>query len=241
MDEIYLSPESYIFIKKMSDTINENLILVISDLHLADGTGTDDFGDFGVTSARETSLINFIESYHPGKIIANGDIYELFQVKMKKIRIAHPKMLNFLENDNRVELLVGNHDYKINGKMNFKFTTKNNKYGLITHGFEVDKCMKNSISRFFSWILGGIEKLIPNIDNFFARKKFWNQALQNKVRDYAIKKFEKGYDIVICAHCHVPKYENINGKIYANSGACQEGRLEGVLIDTNTGEVKLIP
>lgn len=225
----------------MSNTINENLILVISDLHLADGTGTDDFGNFGVTSEREDKLIAFINNYNPGKIIANGDIYENWQVKMKKIRIAHPKMLNFLETDSRVEFLVGNHDYKRSGNMKFKFTTDNNKFGLITHGFEVDKCLKTSISRFFSWILGGIEKLIPWIDNFFARKKFWNSPLQKKVRDFAVKKFKKGYDIVICAHCHVPKYENINGKIYANSGACQEGRLEGVLIDKSTGAVSLIP
>ena len=159
---------------------------------------------------------------------------------MKKIKIAHPKMLNFLENDNRVEILVGNHDYKKSGNMKFEFTTTNNKFGLITHGFEVDKCMKSSISRFFSWILGGIEKIIPGLDNFFARKKFWNQGLQNKVRDYAIKKFQKGYDIVICSHCHIPKYEEIDGKKYANTGACQEGRLECVLINTDTGEVSLI-
>ena len=94
--EMYLGPEIYISIKKMSETIKENLILVISDLHLADGTGTDDFGNFGVTSERENNLINFINSYNPGKIIANGDIYELWQVKMKKIKIAHPKMLNLL-------------------------------------------------------------------------------------------------------------------------------------------------
>ncbi|MHA1473610.1 MAG: metallophosphoesterase family protein [Promethearchaeota archaeon] len=225
----------------MSEPINDNLILVISDLHLADGTGTDDFGNFGVTSEREDKLIAFINNYNPGKIIANGDIYELWQVKMKKIRIAHPKMLNFLETDSRVEFLVGNHDYKRSGKMYYSFSTQNNKIGLITHGFEVDKCMKSAVSRFFSWILGGIEKIIPGIENFFARKKFWNSALQEKVRDFAIKKFEKGYDIVVCAHCHVPKYEEIGGKIYANSGACQEGRLEGVLIDKSTGTVSLIP
>ncbi|MHA1718803.1 MAG: metallophosphoesterase family protein [Promethearchaeota archaeon] len=215
-------------------------ILVISDLHLADGTGTDDFGDFGVTADREDKLIAFINKHNPGKIIANGDIYELFQVKMKKIKIAHPKMINFLETDNRVEILIGNHDYKRSGKMKFEFTTKNNKFGIVTHGFQVDKCMKSSISRFFSWILGGIEKLIPNIDNFFARKKFWNQGLQNKVRDYAVELFNKGYDIVVCGHCHVPKYEEIDGKIYANSGACQEGRLEAVLINTDTGVVSLL-
>lgn len=224
----------------MSNPINENLILVISDLHLADGTGTDDFGDFGITSEREDKLIAFINSYNPGKIIANGDIYELWQVKMKKIKIAHPKILNFLDTDNRVKILVGNHDYKRSGEMNFKFTTTNNKFGLITHGFEVDKCMKTSISRFFSWILGGIEKIIPGIDNFFARKKFWNQGLQKKVREFAIETFEKGYDIVVLSHCHVPKYEEIDGKIYANTGACQEGRLEGVLINTDTDEVSLI-
>ena len=228
----------------MSNNMKENYIFVISDLHLADGTGTDDFGNFEVTSEREDKLISFINQYNPGKIIANGDTYELWQVRMKKIKVAHPKIINFLNTDERVHILVGNHDYRRGGKLNFKFYTKDNKKGLITHGFQVDRGLGNIITRFFYWILGLIEKIIPDLDNFFARKKFWNQGLQKKVREFALKKFEKGYDIVVCGHCHVPKYEEIygngnNGKIYANSGTCQEGRLEGVLINTDTGEVSL--
>jgi UDP-2,3-diacylglucosamine pyrophosphatase LpxH len=222
------------------DTINENYIFVISDLHLADGTGTDDFGNFSETLERESKLITFINKHNPGTIIANGDIYEKWQVRMKKIKKAHPTMINFLKTDERVKILVGNHDYRRRGKLNYKFTTKTNKVGLITHGFQVDTGLKTSISRFFSWILGVIEKFIPKIENFFAKKKFWNEGLQLKVKKYAVKKFEKGYDIVICAHCHVPKYEEIEGKIYANSGTCQQGRLEGVLIDTDTGKVRSI-
>ncbi|QEE14232.1 metallophosphoesterase family protein [Promethearchaeum syntrophicum] len=224
----------------MSNNINKNYIFVFSDLHLADGTGTDDFGNFGVTSEREDKLISFINQYNPGKIIANGDIYEKWQVKMKKIRVAHPKMINFLETDERVELLVGNHDYRRRGRLFYHFTTKTNKLGLITHGFQVDTGFKSSISRFFSWILGGIEKIFPGIDNHFCKKKFWNQALRNKVRKFALKKFEKGYDIVVCGHCHGSTYEEIENRIYANSGTCQEGKLEGVLIDTDTGVVKVI-
>jgi len=221
--------------------ISEGKILIISDLHLADGSPTDDFGTDENTKDREDKLIQFINHYNPTKIYFNGDIYELWQVSMKKIKKAHQTILDFIKTDIRVVEIIGNHDYELGETKIVNITTNNNKKVLISHGYFNDPGMGTKITRFFCWILGKIEKwFLPFIDNFFAKKKFFNTPTQERVKRYAEKMFKKGYDIVICGHTHVHVCENIDGKIYANCGKCQEGSLEGVLLDIETGKVELV-
>lgn len=215
-------------------------ILVISDLHLANGTGTDDFGTFENSVERENRLIAFIEKYNPQQIYINGDIFELWQVKMKKIEEVHPIILNFINSDSRVIKLIGNHDYSLGGTLKVSLTTENGKKICITHGFEYEKRLKNKIGRFFSWILGKIELLFPNIDNFFSHKHYLNKGIRQKVLDYGKAILEKGYDIVVVAHSHGLTKHEFGTKIYANSGTCQEGKREGVLIDLSDGSVRLV-
>ncbi len=217
-------------------------ILIISDLHLADGTNLDDFGKKGETEARELALIDFINAQSPIRVYLNGDIYELWQTKMKRIRQAHPTIIHFFESDPRIRFLVGNHDLTLTGKSTAEFMTKSGKKVLISHGFQNDLGMSSAIMRFWTWIIGKLEILIhPDIDRigdiFFKNQN--KEILMEKVRDYAAKQLIY-YDICICGHSHYNEIGELNGKPYANSGGCIWGKIEGILLDCETDELSIV-
>lgn len=221
--------------------------LIISDLHIGDGTGTDDFGD------NDFQLLSFLSEglweKRFDKVILNGDIYELWQCGMRRIREAHRSICRYLESEVRLERVKGNHDYILGGKIKKIIKTKSGKKILITHGFQADGWMNSPIARFLSWCLGKVEKLFPKIDNVFCKP----EAIEEKVRSYAFKKL-KEYDVVILGHTHKQKIKKIRPiignllrdeivekeLIYANSGCCLDGRIEGILLDTETDELEIV-
>ena len=215
-------------------------ILIVSDFHLANGEGPDDFGTLANSPSREAKLIAFMNKYDPQQIYINGDILELWQVKMKEIKVAHPTILNFIDTDPRVVKIVGNHDYALGGTLKVFLTTENGKKICITHGFDAEKRWQNKIGRFFCWILGKIEYIFPRAENVFANNRHLNKGTREKVMDFGEAILNDGYDIVVCAHSHGLAKQNFGQKIYANSGTCQEGKLEGVLIDLEDGTVTLV-
>jgi len=202
-------------------------ILVISDLHLNDGSGADDFGD------NDLRLISWLCSFRYDMLVLNGDIYELWQSRKKKIRQAHKALFYYLETMLSAQLiqLKGNHDYRLFKLLSKVIKTKSGKRILITHGFQNDPWMTSPVSRFLVWCVGIIEKPIPGIDNIWGTSK----KISNKTFSYAMKMCKK-YDYVVCGHTHILR----EGKSYFNSGTCQQGRLEGVLIDTDTDEIRTI-
>jgi len=215
-------------------------ILVVSDLHLADGSNKDDFEKKTNNLGREQHLIDFIESQNPSQIILCGDILELWQSKKKNIYEAHPVILNFIDKDPRVVKIIGNHDFTLGGVQKITLTTANGKKICITHGFQCEKRLKNKIESFFNWIIGQIERIFPNVDNFFAHKYYLNQGIRERVEKYAKSILDKGFDIVVCGHSHHHSIENYNSKIYANAGSCQEGLKQGIIIDLDDGTVSMV-
>jgi len=214
--------------------------LIISDLHMGDGTGTDDF------IAQDDKVLNFIENINPDILYLNGDIFELWQCSMRKIRKFHYTFTNYVEGKYykpvifpQIVKLKGNHDYSLLGQMKAEITTRSGKKVLITHGFQNDPLMTNPISRFFTWCLGRIERLIPNIDNVFSASK----RINNKANEYAMQQLKK-YDIVILGHTHKIECKQylVLGRFvtYANSGTCTNGKIQGILLDTDTDEIKIV-
>ena len=53
-------------------------ILCISDLHMGNGLRGDDFGD------NDTKLLKWIWKMQPHEVILVGDIFELWQFKMRR-------------------------------------------------------------------------------------------------------------------------------------------------------------
>jgi len=214
--------------------------LVISDLHIGDGTEADDF------RGQDDRILNFISSIAPDRLYFNGDIFELWQCRMKDIRSLHYALTKFVDGEYvhgmifpEVIRIKGNHDYSLFGKMKAELVTDSGKKILITHGFQNDPWMTNPISRFATWCFGRIERLIPGANNIFGTSK----RITNKAQEYAMKMGKK-YDYVVLGHTHEIGLDWVllDGKtvLYANSGCCCSGKMQGLLIDTKDSSVKMV-
>jgi len=83
--------------------------IFISDLHLGDGSRTDDFH-------RDEELLAFLEfvESEARELIILGDLFELWQADLEKILFRHSKVIDkilSLKNKIRVTYVIGNHDY----------------------------------------------------------------------------------------------------------------------------------
>ncbi|MBN2154646.1 MAG: metallophosphoesterase family protein [Candidatus Lokiarchaeota archaeon] len=218
-------------------------ILVVSDLHLGNGSKSDDFGYGRETFEREARFLEFVESQNPDRVYLNGDIYELWQARWKKIKKAHEKLVKVFENDPKYIYIVGNHDFNLTGLYSDEIRTKSGKRVIIAHGFTADPWMNNVFTRTLIWFIGGLERLIsPNIDLWphMLRRSGEKSILKKRQTKYA-EKLLKTYDICILGHTHYLDIDtNDVGRIYANTGTCQTGKLQGILLDTETDEIRIV-
>jgi len=214
--------------------------LVTSDWHMGDGTMADNF------LGQDYKVLDFIEKINPDLLVLAGDIFELWQCKMKDIKHAHYPIVNYIDSKysklSRPEIirLKGNHDYTLTGQSKLEITTKSGKRILITHGFQNDPWMTSLISRFFTWCYGNVERLTAE-QNIFSTSK----RITNKAHEYAIKQLIKPdhYHIVILGHTHIIGIEDMCRKyirhaVYANSGCCCDNKIQGIFFDTETDEIK---
>jgi UDP-2,3-diacylglucosamine pyrophosphatase LpxH len=217
-------------------------ILIVSDLHLGNGTRSDDFGYGKDLEAIEQKFLDFITEQNADRIYLNGDIYELWQARWKKIEDTHKKIITVFENDPKYVRIVGNHDFSLSGLYSDEIVTKSGKRAIIMHGFQADPWMNNAFVRFLVWIVGGLERLIsPNVDawSHIFRRKGKKSILKERQIKYAANLLKK-YDICVLGHTHYHSIDTSEAGIYANSGTCQNGKLQGVILDTDTDEVILV-
>ncbi len=217
-------------------------ILVVSDLHLGNGSKSDDFGYGKELEERERKFLEFVNAQNADRIYLNGDIYELWQARWKKIEKAHEKLITIFENDPKYIRIVGNHDFSLSGLYSDEIRTKSGKRVIILHGFQADPWMNNIFVRFFVWVLGGLERLIsPNIDtSHHVFRKKGNKSMLKKQQIKFAANLLKTYDICILGHTHYHEIDFSEDRIYANSGTCQNGKLQCIILDTDTDEVSLI-
>ncbi len=210
-------------------------ILFVSDLHLGDGSGADDFGN------NDDRFLKWLENLAPNEVYFVGDTADMWQFGMKKIRKKHPKIVSFMESK-LVSKVIGNHDYELLGPNDIIITAGNKKI-LVVHGHQGDKNMGNPLVRGIVWFLAIPERLgLKNIDNpeklWFTRKQYLKCIMTTEA--YAKKRLKK-FDIVICGHSHqqeVKTYED--GKVYANCGTCMGGHFQGILFETEDGTIRMV-
>lgn len=225
-------------------------ILSISDLHLGDGSGTDDFQYKTSKSLGDTDgkLIAWIQSLRVDKVVINGDLYENWQCTMPSIRRAHKKLLDYIAaHKKKFIIITGNHDYTPAGKFSYARKTDNGKKVVFEHGFQNDKNMRNPIVRFLVWVAGIGEKLLPNADDLaYLFVKHGSLGKINRLTEAYAQKLADTYDIIILGHTHTPCIKKIKSAtkkraaVYANDGTCQHGKLEGVILNTKTGAVSAV-
>lgn len=210
--------------------------LIISDLHLGDGSRADDFGD------NDAAFLKWIVGVNPDVVYLNGDIYELWQFGMERIRAAHPSVCDELSKD-RYVWISGNHDYELLGMSSVVLEVKPNFRILVSHGHQSDPGMNCPMLRGLVWSLGMIERLpfMDWVDNPDQFTKHPNSA-DIKTEEYATKQLSNGYDVVICGHTHKKGIKYIEPRLghYINCGTCMHGSFEGVLLDSKARKIELI-
>lgn len=87
-------------------------IFVVSDLHMGDGGPRDNFAHMA-GGRRESEFISFLDYVYTvnGRLVINGDLFELWQANISKVLTYRVDLLDYLADDcfNTVYLL-GNHD-----------------------------------------------------------------------------------------------------------------------------------
>ncbi len=187
--------------------------IFISDLHLGDGSKSDDFN----RDQEFLEFLDFVEAKATELIIV-GDFLELWQADLDKILLKHEKVITRLlglREKIKLTYVIGNHDYV----PFIKFTDlglgiclqyNDPQSGIIAeHGFQYDifnsyqdpnESLKQPIGKYFAQSIGVLEKLIhPNVDQW-AKKAlegidtFFQSAVsvKNKVSPQSQEYFDKG-------------------------------------------------
>lgn len=158
------------------------MIVFISDIHLGDGTRSDDFH-------RDEAFIKFLEwtDGRASEIVILGDLYELWQVRYEKITWHHWKLIRALEaRAHKITYVFGNHDYLPFARLVPE--TYKSKDGKIVaqHGHQYDKynrftnplrTIKWPIGRWITLGVAYLERWVsPRADTWLEkmRKKFGN-------------------------------------------------------------------
>ena len=154
--------------------------IFISDLHLGDGSRTDDFH-------RDKEFLEFLKFVEDeaGELIILGDFLELWQADLDKVLFCHSKIINkilSLRSKLKVTYVIGNHDYIpfirfINSEWGISLEYQDKEAGIVAehgHRYDIFNRYKNplrSISwppgRRFTLFVAGLERFIhPDIDKW---------------------------------------------------------------------------
>lgn len=188
----------------------KNKILIISDLHMGDGSKRDDFNKN--SHLTETILSNYYykKNYH---LILNGDIEELFKFSMHSIENRYRALYNIFmrfNSKNRLTKLVGNHDYKLLLHSNLPFKHQEAlrlHYGdynfFVYHGHQSSYAY-NYLSNIMEFFIGYFAKPF-NIKNY--------SVAYNKTKSYGVERDSYSYAQYrrtpsIIGHSHRPLFES---------------------------------
>jgi UDP-2,3-diacylglucosamine pyrophosphatase LpxH len=187
--------------------------IFISDLHLGDGSRTDDFH-------RDKDFLEFLEfvQSQAKELIIVGDLLELWQADLDKVLFEHNEVINkllSLREKIKVTYVVGNHDYIpfikfIDSAAGICLEYHDAESGILAeHGFKYDifnryknplKAIKWPIGRYFSLSIANLERLVhPDADEWSKNAlinvdKFLHEAMliRNKVTPATKEYLKKG-------------------------------------------------
>ena len=235
----------------------------LSDLHLGDGSASDDFHKW-------SELIGLFDKYCDAKIIILGDIFELWQARLDRI-IWHNADIYDLLQCNNVICIYGNHDYLPFAQyINCDNTVWSETYedGLIfaQHGHQHDVfnkyknpllSLKWPIGKYITLAIGGLERFLHRDADVWAEKQakkygfLWEAAkLQSMEKD--AWQYVSGKMITIEGHTHkaclfrnAERFKDIGGimvedkRIYANCGAwVDDVHPTYILVDDNVIQLR---
>lgn len=187
--------------------------IFISDLHLGDGSRTDDFH-------RDRELLRFFEfvESQAQELIILGDFLELWQADLDRVLFKHSEIINkFLSLRSKVKTtyVIGNHDYIpfikfIDSGIGVSLEYRDTKNGIIaehSHRYDIFnryknplRAIKRPLGQRFTLLVAGLERLLhPESDKWTERglenlDQFLREAIfiRNKVRPTTKEYFKRG-------------------------------------------------
>lgn len=187
--------------------------IFISDLHLGDGSRTDDFH----RDKEFLKFLEFVKSYAQELIIL-GDFLELWQADLDRIVFCHSEIINkllSLRNAVKLTYVIGNHDYIpfikfVDSSDGICLEYRDPENGLVAehgHQYDIFNRYKNPL-RAIKWpqgkrltlLIASLERLVhPNIDQWAQRglqglDEFLQKAsiLRNKITPATKEYFRRG-------------------------------------------------
>lgn len=223
------------------------IILVLSDLHI------DTHDNFSIFRWDENKFIEQIETirekYKIEKVILNGDIFELQKYRYNEIRSANPALFKYFESTGDFVIIKGNHDFVMNSSLDYyRITNSKGQIIHIEHGHNADWLNGTKPGRALGKLglsllrsMSGSGKLM----NLYFRIVAYNDQINHIPKRYNTYKYLKyalrllkDFDVVILGHTHKLEahhtYYLNRKKRYLNSGVCSLGRLQGIIMDTET-------
>jgi len=155
----------------------------ISDLHLGDGSKTDDFH-------RDEEFLRFLDfvSDEAEELIIVGDLFELWQASLDKVLFKHDKVVKrllVLREKVKLHYVVGNHDYipfirfadlangiclEYRDNKNKIVAEHGNKYDIFNRYQNPLRSIKWPAGKYFSMLIASLERWVnPNIDTWAAK------------------------------------------------------------------------
>ena len=162
------------------------MIVFISDLHLGDGSKSDDFH-------RDAEFIEFLKwtDGRAKEIVILGDLYELWQAKYEKVIWHHAAVIRALEaRRDKITYVFGNHDYLPFARVTAETYRSGDGRIVAQHGHQYDKynefknplrSIKWPIGRWITLAVAGLERIIhPDVD-------WWLEKQRNRFGSFMIE------------------------------------------------------
>ena len=176
--------------------------IFISDVHLGDGSPTDDF-------SRDKEFLEFLEFVcdQAKELVIVGDLFELWQAALDRVLFQHSEVVNkllSLKEKIKVTYVIGNHDYIpfvkfVDSGVGICLEYHDCENSIVAeHGYRYDifnryknplKSIKWPMGKYFSLFIANLERLIhPDVDEWAKEglikiDKFLHEAMliRNKV------------------------------------------------------------
>ena len=223
-------------------------LFFVSDLHLGDGSATDDFAEHRHREAFEWFL-DEVEA-DGGELTLVGDIFELWQASLHDIRGRYFRLYRRILNH---RLLRGNHDSAYRAPPEWLWPDPVEPVLLAEHGHQADiwNSTLGIVGRSVTWAAAVLERLgWRDVDNW----KFRHMPTPvshprllplNHYADYARKRAaETGAQLVVLGHTHRPGLRHLtddNGRrfVYVNAGTWTRPDFEGSYVKVYDGRVSV--
>lgn len=232
------------------DLFPEHPLFFASDLHLGDGSGADDFAEGRHREAFVWFLEHQLEKQE-GRLILLGDIFELWQCKIKDIYDYDPNLFNQLHN---YRLIRGNHDAAYRKPPEWCWPRGTRPELLAEHGHKAD-LLNHQMSLFghaVTAVAGVLERLgWKDVDAKTWRWKWLPTPITRPSRfppyhyeAYALERMRQtGAKVVILGHAHKPCLTPFGGlitpRLYANCGCWVADDYDGSWVKVHDGRVSV--